>query len=312
MLMYPDKVKLVEVGARDGLQNEPSEVPTKTKIEFIDRLTDTGLETIETTSFVSPKWIPQLADASEVFAGIRKKPGVNYPVLVPNEKGMQRAIEAGAKEVSIFTAASETFNQKNINASIKESLDRFAPVMEMARQHNIRVRGYVSCVIGCPYEGDIHPEQVAAVAADLYAMGCYEISLGDTIGVGTPRRARQMVYASARRVPMERLAIHFHDTRNQALANILACIDMGISIVDSSVSGLGGCPYADGAAGNVATEDVVYMLHGMDIETGIDLRKLLETAKWINDELGRSPTSKLAKLDIDNALDPTKRPKKKS
>lgn len=312
MLMYPDKVKLVEVGARDGLQNEPSEVPTKTKIEFINRLTDTGLETIETTSFVSPKWIPQLADASEVFAGIRKKPGVNYPVLVPNEKGMQRAIEAGAKEVSIFTAASETFNQKNINASIKESLDRFAPVMDMAREHGIRVRGYVSCVIGCPYEGDIHTEQVAAVAADLYAMGCYEISLGDTIGVGTPRRARQMVYASARRVPMERLAIHFHDTRNQALANILACIDMGISTVDSSVSGLGGCPYADGAAGNVATEDVVYMLHGMEIDTGIDLRKLLETAKWINAELRRSPTSKLAKLDIDNALDATKRPNRKS
>ncbi len=312
MLMYPDKVKLVEVGPRDGLQNEPSDVSTATKIAFIDRLTDTGLETIETTSFVSPKWIPQLADAAEVFAGIHKKPGVHYPVLVPNEKGMQRAIEVGAKEVSIFTAASETFNQKNINASIRESLERFQPVMDMAREHDIKVRGYVSCVIGCPYEGDIDPAQVAAVAADLYAMGCYEISLGDTIGVGTPRRARQMVYACARRVPMERLAIHFHDTRNQALANILACIDMGIATVDSSVSGLGGCPYADGAAGNVATEDVVYMLHGMDIDTGIDLRKLLETAQWINAELGRTPTSKLAKLDIDNALDATKRPKKKS
>ncbi|MBW3568370.1 MAG: hydroxymethylglutaryl-CoA lyase [Proteobacteria bacterium] len=309
-MMYPDKVKLVEVGPRDGLQNEPSEVPTKTKIKFIDRLTDTGLETIETTSFVSPKWIPQLADASEVFAGIHRKPGVNYPVLVPNEKGYERARAAGVEEIAVFSAASEAFNQKNINASIRESLERFAPVMEMARKHDIRVRGYVSCVIGCPYEGDISPQQVAAVAADLYAMGCYEISLGDTIGVGTPRRARQMVYASARRVPMERLAIHFHDTRNQALANILACIDMGISTVDSSVSGLGGCPYADGAAGNVATEDVVYMLHGMDIDTGIDLRKLLETAKWINAELGRSPTSKLAKLDIDNALDATKRPKK--
>jgi len=309
-MMFPDRIKIVEVGPRDGLQNESAVVPAATKIAFIDRLTDTGLETVEVTSFVSPKWIPQLADATEVFKGIRKKPGVHYPVLVPNETGMQRALEAGVKEIAIFTAASETFNQRNINASISESLERFAPVMEMARAHGIQVRGYVSCAIGCPYEGDIDPAQVAAVAAALYDMGCYEISLGDTIGVGTPRRARKMVYACARRVPMERLAIHFHDTRNQALANILACIDMGISTVDASVSGLGGCPYADGAAGNVATEDVVYMLHGMDIDTGVDLRKLLETARWINAELGRTPTSKLARLDIDNALDATKRPRK--
>ena len=308
MLMFPDKIRIVEVGPRDGLQNEKTEVATDTKIDFINRLTETGLESIEVTSFVSPKWIPQLADAAEVFQGIEKGPGVHYPVLVPNEKGMERAIEVGAKEVSIFTAASETFNQKNINASIAESLERFEPVMAMARENDIKVRGYVSCVLGCPYEGEIHPEAVAEVAAELFRMGCYEISLGDTIGVGTPRKARQMVYQCARRVPMERLAIHFHDTRNQALANILACLDMGIATVDSSVSGLGGCPYAAGAAGNVATEDVVYMLHGMGIDTGVDLRKLLETSKWINETLDREPVSKLAKLDIDNALDATKRP----
>ncbi|MDX1444460.1 MAG: hydroxymethylglutaryl-CoA lyase [Gammaproteobacteria bacterium] len=308
MLMFPDKIRIVEVGPRDGLQNEKTEVATDTKIDFINRLTETGLESIEVTSFVSPKWIPQLADAAEVFQGIEKGPGVHYPVLVPNEKGMERAIEVGAKEVSIFTAASETFNQKNINASIAESLERFEPVMAMARDNDIKVRGYVSCVLGCPYEGEIHPEAVAEVAAELFRMGCYEISLGDTIGVGTPRKARQMVYQCARRVPMERLAIHFHDTRNQALANILACLDMGIATVDSSVSGLGGCPYAAGAAGNVATEDVVYMLHGMGIDTGVDLRKLLETSKWINETLDREPVSKLAKLDIDNALDATKRP----
>ena len=308
MLMIPDKVRIVEVGPRDGLQNEKQEIDTATKIEFIDRLTTTGLESIEVTSFVSPKWIPQLADASDVFQGIQKREGVHYPVLVPNEKGMERAIEVGAKEVSIFTAASESFNQKNINASISESLERFEPVMAMARDNDILVRGYVSCVLGCPYEGDIAPEAVAEVAAELFRMGCYEISLGDTIGVGTPRVARQMVYHCARRVPMERLAIHFHDTRNQALANILACLDMGIATVDSSISGLGGCPYAAGAAGNVATEEVVYMLHGMGIDTGIDLTRLLETSKWINDTLGREPTSKLAKLDVDNALDATKRP----
>ncbi|MDX1454277.1 MAG: hydroxymethylglutaryl-CoA lyase, partial [Gammaproteobacteria bacterium] len=289
----PDKVRIVEVGPRDGLQNEKQEIDTATKIEFIDRLTTTGLESIEVTSFVSPKWIPQLADASDVFQGIQKREGVHYPVLVPNEKGMERAIEVGAKEVSIFTAASESFNQKNINASISESLERFEPVMAMARDNDILVRGYVSCVLGCPYEGDIAPEAVAEVAAELFRMGCYEISLGDTIGVGTPRVARQMVYHCARRVPMERLAIHFHDTRNQALANILACLDMGIATVDSSISGLGGCPYAAGAAGNVATEEVVYMLHGMGIDTGIDLTRLLETSKWINDTLGREPTSKL-------------------
>lgn len=296
MANYPNKVKIVEVGARDGLQNEKQAVPAAVKIDFIDRLSATGLQTVEATSFVSPRAIPQLADAEEVYAGIEKRPGVSYPVLVPNEKGMQRAIEAGVEEIAVFTAASESFNRKNINASIAESLERFAPVMALAKQHGIRVRGYVSCVLGCPYEGEITPRAVADVARALHHLGCYEISLGDTIGTGTPRRARHMLETVAGEVSMERLAVHFHDTYGQALANIHACLELGVSVVDASVSGLGGCPYAKGATGNVATEDVVYMLEGMRIDTGIGLDRLLDAGRFISEQLGREPASKLGRV----------------
>ena len=306
MSELPRKVKIVEVGARDGLQDEPIPVPTAVKIEFINRLSQTGLPAIEATSFVSPKWVPQLSDADDVFATIDKRDGVEYPVLVPNMIGMERAINAGAKEVSVFTAASEEFNQRNISCSIKESIQRFQPVMEAAEKHGIKVRGYISCVLGCPYEGEINPFQVAAVARDLSDLGCYEVSLGDTIGVGTPLKALRMLAATAHEVPMKRLAVHFHDTRGQALANILACVQRGIAVVDASITGLGGCPYADGASGNVATEDVVYMLQGMGIETGIDLYKLLEVGHYISGELGREPTSKLGRIPLAKALDPTK------
>ncbi len=304
MAQHPKKVKIVEVGARDGLQNEKSVVPAAVKIEFINHLSASGLQTIEATSFVSPKWIPQLADAEEVYKGIEKKSGVAYPVLVPNEKGMQRALEAGVKEVAIFTAASESFNQKNINASIAESIERFKPVMALATKHGVKVRGYISCVLGCPYEGDIKPAAVAAVARELHAMGCYEISLGDTIGTGTPRRAQKMLETVANDVPMQQLAVHFHDTYGQALANIQACLELGVAVVDASVSGLGGCPYAKGATGNVATEDVVYMLHGMKIETGIALDKLLDAGSFISTQLGRQPVSKVGRVPRDSLRGP--------
>lgn len=304
MNSLPKSVKIVEVGPRDGLQNEKHIVPAAIKIEFINRLSQTGLKTIEATSFVSPKWIPQLADADEVFRGIEKKPGVSYPVLVPNEKGMQRALDAGAKEVSIFTAASETFNHKNINASIAESIERFKPVMAMAEKHNVRVRGYISTVIGCPYEGPIAPQAVAHVAKELAALGCYEISLGDTIGVGTPIKAQHMLAAVAAEVPMQKLAVHFHDTYGQALANIHACLELGVAVVDSSTSGLGGCPYAKGATGNVATEDVLYMLTGMGIETGVDMTKLLEAGAFISAMLVRKPESKLGRIPTDSRRNP--------
>lgn len=293
---YPSRVKIVEVGPRDGLQNEPDEVPAKTKIELIERLADCGLPVVEATSFVSPKAIPQLADAREVFTGINRRSGVSYPVLVPNDKGMDRALEVGVEEIAVFTAASETFNQKNINCSIRESLDRFESVVERANEAGIRVRGYVSCVLGCPYEGPIEPEAVADVSRKLIEMGCYEVSLGDTIGVGTPLKARRMLEAAATAVPISHLAMHCHDTYGQALANILATIGMGVTTVDASVAGLGGCPFAKGATGNVATEDVVYMLHGMGIETGVDLKKLVETARFISDTLGRDPASKLGRV----------------
>ena len=293
---YPESVKIVEVGPRDGLQNEKQTIPAATKIEFVNRLSASGLRTIEVTSFVSPKWIPQLADATEVFTGIDKRDGVSYPVLVPNAKGMQRALEAGAKEVSIFTAASESFNRKNINCSIAESMDRFEPVMETAREHGIKVRGYISTVIGCPYEGPIAPHAVAEVAERLDAMGCYEISLGDTIGVGTPLKAQRMLSAVAERVPMDRLAVHFHDTYGQALANILGCLQMGAGVVDASTSGLGGCPYAEGATGNVATEDVLYLLAGLGIETGVDMERLLAAGAYISEALGRAPASRLGRI----------------
>jgi hydroxymethylglutaryl-CoA lyase len=303
MKKFPKSVKLVEVGPRDGLQNEKNVVPAAVKIGFIDRLSQSGLQTIEVTSFVSPKWIPQLADAEEVFKGIVKKSGVAYPVLVPNEQGMQRALKAGAREVSIFTAASESFNQKNIHCSIAESIERFKPVMEMATKHGVRVRGYISTAIGCPYEGAIRPEAVVHVAKQLADLGCCEISLGDTIGVGTPVKTQRLLAAVAAVVPMQKLAVHFHDTYGQALANIHACLELGVSVVDSSISGLGGCPYAQGATGNVATEDVLFMLTGMGIETGVDMAKLLEAGRFISEALARKPESKLGRIPADSRRD---------
>jgi len=298
MTALPRHVRIVEVGPRDGLQNEKTFLPTATKIELIDRLSDTGLQTIEATSFVSPKWVPQLADAAEVFASIERKPGVSYPVLVPNPQGYERARAVGAEEVAVFTAASEAFNRKNINASIDESIERFAPVVERARADNVKVRGYVSTVLGCPYQGDVPVADVVRVATRMHALGCYEISLGDTIGIGTPAKARAMLRAVAQEVPIGALAVHFHDTRGQALANILACLEEGVAVVDSSVSGTGGCPYAKGATGNVASEDVVYMLEGMGIATGIDLAKLIDTGLWLSSQLGRETSSRVARASV--------------
>jgi len=289
------KVRVVEVGPRDGLQNEAGEVPTAIKVELIERLADAGLPAVEATAFVSPKWVPQMADHTEVLERVRRKPGVSYPVLTPNLKGFEAARAAGATEVAVFGAASEAFSKKNINCSIAESLERFRPIVLEAGKHRIKVRGYVSCVLGCPYEGEVAPARVAEVAGALYDMGCYEISLGDTIGVGTPGKARVMIEACARRVPLERLAGHYHDTYGQALANIYASLEAGVRTFDASVAGLGGCPYAAGASGNVATEDVVYMLHGLGIETGVDLRRLVEIGRWICGVLGREPASKVNK-----------------
>jgi hydroxymethylglutaryl-CoA lyase len=293
-------IRIVEVGARDGLQNEKTIIPAAAKIELIDRLSDTGLRTIEATSFVSPKWIPQLADAAEVFTGISKSPGVAYPVLVPNEQGYDRARAVGAAEIAVFAAASEAFSRKNINASIDESIARFMPVVERAKADNVRVRGYVSTVLGCPYQGEVPLADVVRVAKRLHDLGCYEISLGDTIGIGTPGKARAMLKAVASAVPMEALAVHFHDTRGQALANILACLEEGVAVVDSSVSGTGGCPYARGASGNVASEDVVFMLEGMGIATGIDLQKLIDTGRWLAALLGHETGSKVGKAGINS------------
>jgi hydroxymethylglutaryl-CoA lyase len=295
MSPFPQRVRIVEVGARDGLQNEKTILPAATKVELIDRLSDTGLDTIEATSFVSPKWVPQLADAADVFTAIRKKPGVRYPVLVPNLQGYERARAVGVTDIAVFSAASEAFNRKNINASIDESIERFMPVMERARADGVSVRGYVSTVLGCPYQGDVPVADVVRVAKRLHELGCYEVSLGDTIGVGTPAKARAMLAAVAAEVPMAALAVHFHDTRGQALANILACLELGVAVVDSSVSGAGGCPYARGATGNVASEDVVYMLHGMGIATGVDLDKLIETGRWLSTQLARDNGSKVGK-----------------
>ncbi len=291
----PAQVRIVEVGARDGLQNEKAIVPAAIKIELIDRLSATGLRTIEATSFVSPKWVPQLADAAEVYAGITRRPGVAYPVLVPNLQGYERALAAGAEEVAVFTAASEAFNRKNTNASIDESIERFRPVLERARADRVRVRGYVSTVLGCPYQGEVAVADVVRVARLLHELGCYEVSLGDTIGIGTPGKARAMLRAVATDVPIDALAVHFHDTRGQALANILACLEEGVAVVDSSVSGTGGCPYARGATGNVASEDVVYMLDGLGIRTGVDLGALIETGLWLSRQLGRETGSRVAR-----------------
>jgi hydroxymethylglutaryl-CoA lyase len=286
-------VRIVEVGARDGLQNEKTLLPTATKIELIDRLSATGLKTIEATSFVSPKWIPQLADATEVFAGIHRVPGVSYPVLVPNLEGYVRARAAGASEVAVFTAASEAFNRRNINASIDESIERFAPVMAQAKADGVAVRSYVSTVLGCPYQGEVPVHDVVRVARRLHELGCYEVSLGDTIGVGTPAKARAMLHAVAQEVPMAALAVHFHNTYGQALANILACLEEGVRVVDSSVSGTGGCPYAKGATGNVASEDVVYMLDGMGMRTGVDLDALIGTGAWLSAQLHKPTASRV-------------------
>ncbi|WP_369975330.1 hydroxymethylglutaryl-CoA lyase [Xanthomonas bundabergensis] len=288
-----DFVRLVEVGPRDGLQNEKAWVATADKIELIAQLSRTGLRSIEATSFVSPKWVPQLADAAEVYAGIVPAPDVDYPVLVPNLQGYERAAAVGVREVAVFTAASETFNRTNTNAGIDESLARFAPVLARAAADGVKVRGYVSTVLGCPYQGAVPLADVVRVARQLHAMGCYEISLGDTIGVGTPGKARAMLRAVAAEVPMAALAVHFHDTYGQALANIAACLEEGVRVVDAAVSGAGGCPYAKGASGNVASEDVVYLLHGNGVATGIDLQALAATGRWLAQKLGRPTGSKV-------------------
>jgi hydroxymethylglutaryl-CoA lyase len=294
-MAMPDTVTVVDVGPRDGLQNEPVAISTAVKVELIDRLTAAGLPAIEAASFVSPKAIPKLADGADVMAGISKKQSVRYPVLIPNMKGFEAAVAAGADEVAVFGAPSEAFSLRNINCTVAESFDRFRPVCQAAVIQGVAVRGYISCTLGCPYEGDIAPEAVAEVARELYAMGCFEISLGDTIGVGTPARARTMFEAVAEEVPIEHLAAHFHDTYGQALANLLAVLEMGVSVVDSSVAGLGGCPFAPGATGNVATEDVVYMLHGLGIGTGVNLDALVDASWFISDALGHEPASKVAR-----------------
>jgi isopropylmalate/homocitrate/citramalate synthase len=293
-----DHVRIVEVGPRDGLQNEAQAVATQTKIEFIRMLADAGLKSIEAAAFVSPKWVPQMADAAEVMGGLEKRLGVSYTVLAPNLRGFEAAVAAGATEVAVFGSASETFSQRNINCTIAESLERFAPVFAAARDAGLRVRGYVSCALGCPYEGAVDPARVSEVAARLYEAGCYEISLGDTIGVGTPLRAKAMIARVAERVPADRLAGHFHDTYGQALANIYAAMEAGVRVFDASVSGLGGCPYAPGAAGNVATEDLVYMLDGMGVETGVELDRLIAAGEFICRALGRETQSRVAKARL--------------
>lgn len=294
-MRFPRTVKIVEVGPRDGLQNESRHVPAAVKIELIERLGQAGLKTIEATAFVSPKWVPPMADAAEVMAGLSRRAGVRYPVLAPNLKGYEQARAAGAGEIAVFAAASEAFSQKNINCSIAESLERFRPVLAAAQRDGVAARGYVSCVVGCPYQGAVKPAAVAEVAARLAQMGCYEISLGDTIGVGTPAGVQDMLEAVAVRVPVGQLAGHYHDTYGMALANLYASLEMGVAVFDSSVAGLGGCPYAAGASGNVATEDVIYLLRGLGIETGVDLDRLVDAGAWICVQLGRETSSKTAR-----------------
>lgn len=294
-IRYPKAVKIVEVGARDGLQNEKLILPSETKTQFIDKLSTTGLRVIEATSFVSPKWVPQMADGKEVYRRIQKRNHISYPVLVPNIQGLQNALDVGAKEIAVFGAASEGFSQKNTNCSIDESLKRIKEVVRVALEHNLKVRGYVSCVIKCPYDGDVEPKKVAELSRILYNMGCYEISLGDTIGAGTPLTMRRMLTEVLQMVPNEAVAVHCHDTYGQALVNILTALQLGVSVVDASVAGLGGCPYAEGASGNVATEDVVYMLNNMNIQTGVDLMKLLDVSEYICNHLHRRPNSKVAR-----------------
>ncbi|KWU48085.1 hydroxymethylglutaryl-CoA lyase [Pseudomonas palleroniana] len=294
-MSLPSYVRLVEVGPRDGLQNEAQPISVADKVQLVDALSAAGLSYIEVGSFVSPKWVPQMAGSAEVFAQIQRKPGVTYGALAPNLRGFEDALAAGVKEVAVFAAASQAFSQRNINCSISESLERFAPIMAAARQHGVSVRGYVSCVLGCPYEGDVAPEQVAAVARELYAMGCYEVSLGDTIGTGTAGATRRLFEVVGAQVPRDKLAGHFHDTYGQAIANIYAGLLEGISVFDSSIAGLGGCPYAKGASGNVASEDVLYLLNGLGIETGIDLDALIRAGQQISAVLGRPTGSRVAK-----------------
>jgi len=293
--MRQQHVRIVEVGPRDGLQNEKQTVATATKLELIRRLAAAGLRDIEATAFVSPKWVPQMADQAEIMAGLPELPGVSFPVLTPNMKGFEAAVAAGAKEVAVFGAASEGFSQRNINCSIAESIERFAPIFEAARSRGVRVRGYVSCVVACPYDGPVAPAQVASLAAELLARGAYEVSLGDTIGAGTPASVLRMLEAVASRVPVVQLAGHYHDTFGMAAANVYASYEFGLRVFDSSVAGLGGCPYAKGATGNVATEDVVHLLHGLGAHTGIDLDALVDCGAWISAELGREPVSRVAR-----------------
>lgn len=291
---YPRAVRIVEVGPRDGLQNEKNTVPLAAKIELIGDLANTGLRSIEVGSFVSPKWVPQMADTAELLARLPHIAGVTYSVLVPNMQGLEAALRSNVQEIAVFAAASETFSQKNTNCSIAQSLQRFEPVAAKALREGIRVRGYLSCVLGCPYEGPVPVASVIHVAAALANMGCFEVSLGDTIGVGTPLKAQGLIRAVSEVVPVEKLAVHFHDTWGQALANVLACLQLGVAVIDSSVSGLGGCPYAKGATGNVATEDVIYLLEGMGISTGVELPALAAAGWKISKALGRKPTSKVA------------------
>ena len=298
-MSLPSSVRIVEVGPRDGLQNEVP-VTCEAKVQLINMLSDSGLDYIESGSYVSPKWVPQMADTKAIFAAIDQRDGVTYAALTPNLRGLEGAIESGVKEVAIFGAASESFSQKNINCSISESIERFRPLMERAKAENIKVRGYVSCVLGCPYEGDIAPEKVAEVAAMLFELGCYEISLGDTVGVGTPEKVKTMLNAVATKVDMNKLAVHFHDTYGQALANIYSALQCGVSVVDSAVAGLGGCPYAAGASGNVATEDVVYMLEGLNINCGVDLNKIVDAGCFISAQLGKEPNSKVSNAIVAN------------
>lgn len=294
--MIPKKVQIVEVGPGDGLQNEKNWISTKTKNVLINKLAEAGLKKIEATSFVSPKWVPQMKDAFDVMLGIERQPGVTYTVLIPNMEGFERALDANISEIAIFITASETFSQKNVNCSIADSIKRFRPIVLAAIKNKIRIRGYISCVLGCPYQSEVPLENVVSLAEQLIELGCYEISLGDTIGVGTPIKAKKMLEKVAKKIPVSNLAIHFHDTRGQALANIYSCLEIGVNVIDSSISGLGGCPFANGATGNVATGDLVYMLNGMGIETGVNIEKLLEVSNFISNSLERSPQSKLGLL----------------
>lgn len=305
-MQLPKRVRLVDVGPRDGLQNESTMVSTDAKVALVDLLSDAGFPAVEATAFVSPKWVPQMADAAEVMARIRRKPGVRYPVLTPNLKGFEAALNAKADEVAVFVAASETFSRKNINCSIAESLERAAPVFDAAKAHGVRVRGYISCVLGCPYEGDVDPRQVQQVADALLRMGAYEISLGDTIGTGTAGKTQGLFRTVSEHVPIAALAGHFHDTYGQALTNLYAALELGVSTFDCSVAGLGGCPYAKGATGNVASEDVVYLLHGLDIETGVDMERLRRAGQFISGVLNRPPVSRVARAL--NAREPLREP----